>query len=245
MIKCASKNILESSSVSLGAGVEDPSYPLYRLYDRAAGRAFRPAGAGAVEIIIDQGSDAPLPVDRMFIPPGHNLDGMTLGIEHSEDGATYTYAISPWPAASGLIEKSWTPLARRYWKFTIESGSTLPELSELFITQTYEWEKDPPRPAGPFDPEFNVEHSQTASGADRFLVSGQRKRRRRYSMPACNKAQKDNIEAVFSDWAGSRPFWLCDHEGNWMFGRLAGPLNLREVAHQTYSFDFDFVEVLS
>jgi hypothetical protein len=46
VIKCAGLNILETSAVGLAAGTEDPGYPLYRLYDRDAGRLFRAAGAG-------------------------------------------------------------------------------------------------------------------------------------------------------------------------------------------------------
>jgi hypothetical protein len=40
------------------------------------------------------------------------------------------------------------------------------------------------------------------------------------------------------------PFWLCDHEGDWIYGRLTSPIKLVEVAFQTYSFDLDFQEVL-
>lgn len=46
MIKCAGLNILETSAVGLAAGVEDAVYPLYRLYDRDAGRIFRAEAGG-------------------------------------------------------------------------------------------------------------------------------------------------------------------------------------------------------
>ncbi|MEJ2314325.1 MAG: hypothetical protein P8Y85_06030 [Nitrospirota bacterium] len=53
VIKCAGLNILETSAVGLAAGTEDPGYPLYRLYDRDAGRLFRAAGAGRKFLVED------------------------------------------------------------------------------------------------------------------------------------------------------------------------------------------------
>ncbi len=245
MIKCAYKNILETAAVSLSAGAEDPSYPVYRLYDRDIGRLFRPAAAVTLEVRADQGAAGSLAADRLLIPAGHNLDGMTLDVLYSDNDADYYAAVAQWAqGGNGLINKSWASATHRYWKLKITAPAVIPQFAEIFLTQTYEWERNPARPAGPFDPEFNVEHSQTAAGHDRFLKHGEPRRRRAYQMPVCGQAQKDNVSAFFDGWAGSKPFWLEDHGGAWIFGRLRGPLNLREVAYQAYSFDFDFIEVL-
>lgn len=244
MIKCACLNILEGSAVSLASGAEDPSYPLYRLYDRDVGRIFRAAAAGTIEVRVDQGA-SPAAVDRLIIPAGHGLDGTTLDILHSDDDVSYDPAAPEWvQSGAGLINKSWTAVAKRYWKIRITAPSSAPELTELFLSSTYEWERNPARPAGPLERVFNVEHSQTAAGQDRFLVHGGPKRRRPYHVPRCSEAQKDSMVALFSEWAGSKPFWLEDHEGDWIYGRLRGPLNLRETANGVYGFDFDFAEVL-
>jgi hypothetical protein len=244
VIKCAGLNILETSAVCLAAGTEDPGYPLYRLYDRDAGRLFRAAGAGTLEVRADQGA-TPRAVDRLIIPAGHNLDGATLEVLHSDDDSACQPAVPQWAQqGAGLINRTWTSVTKRYWKLRITAPSSAPELGELFLTSTYEWERNPERPAGPLESDFNVEHAQTAAGQDRFLVHGAPKRRRPYRVPRCSGAQRDNIEALFSEWAGAKPFWLEDHEGEWIYGRLQGPLNLREMAPGAYGFDFDFLEVL-
>jgi hypothetical protein len=63
-------------------------------------------------------------------------------------------------------------------------------------------------------------------------------------MPRCGEAQKGNLVALNDAWGGSKPLWIEDHEGEWIYGRLQGPLNLKEIAYQSYNFDFDFLEVL-
>lgn len=243
-IKCCALNILETSTVGLSAGAAHADYPLYRLYDRNIGRTFKTASAETTEIKIDQGGAAPLPVDRLIIPAGHNLDGMALELKCSDDDSNYSSAVPPWAGTSGLIDKSWSALTKRYWKFIIASPEAAPELSELFLSRTYDWEKSPSLPAGPLDPAFNVRHDVTAGGQDRFMIHGEPKRRRLYKVPDCGETQKANILALNDAWSGACPFYLCDHEGIWIFGRLGAPLNLRELAPQTYGFDFDFIEAL-
>lgn len=245
MIKTAHGNILETSTVTLSAGAEDPSYPLYRLYDRNIGRPFRAAAAQTVEVKIDQGPSGNLPADRLLIPAGHSLQGMTLDIKHSGDDASYEQAAAQWVQADdGLIEKSWVPVTKRYWKFIITAPSSIPGLAELFLTSTQAWERDLARPSGPFEKVFNVENAVTAGGQDRFLVHGEPKRRRTYRVPRSGEGQRRIVEALHDAWQGAMPFWLLEREGNWIYGKLAAPLNLKEEAHGIFSFDFHFLEVL-
>jgi hypothetical protein len=246
MIKTAHINILENSTVTLSAGTENPSYPIYRLYDRDPGRIFQPTAAETIEVKLDQGPSGILGVDSLFIPPGHNLAGMTLDIMFSPNDVDYYAAVTQWTGEAGLIYKYWgpNPYIKRYWKFIITSPASKPEIAELFLTSDYDWERDPSRPAGPFDKVFNVNNAVTSGGQDRFLVYGDPKRQRTYHMPRCGESQKDNILTLNDAWAGSKPFWLLDHEGNWIYGKLMEPIALKEVAYQMYSFDFKFLEVL-
>ncbi len=245
-VKTAHANILEASTVTLTAGSADPDYPLARLWDRNPARLFRADSAATLEIKVDQGGTPPyLSADTLMIPSGHNLDGMTLDIKHSGDDISYTPAVSQWvQSGGGLITKSWTPVAARYWKFIVTSPSAAPELSELFLTATIEWLKNPSRPAGRLERVFNVAHTSTASGADRFLVHGLPRRRRSYSLPAIDETQKEALLELNETWAGVKPFWLSDHEGAWIFGRLDSPLEVMEEAHQRFSARFEFVEVI-
>lgn len=246
MIKTAWMNALETSTVSLSAGTEDSGFPFYRLYDRNTGRSFRSTTAETIEIKIDQGGTAaPKPIDRLIIPSGHSLEGMTLDIKHSDDDAVYTPAVTQWTATGSLITKSWSAIARRYWKFIITSPTSVPGLAELFLTSTYEWDKEPASPAWPSEKEFNVEHALTSGGQNRFLIHGEPKRRRAFHIERLSTTQRDEISALSDGLNGALPFWLLDHEDEWIYGRLASPIKLVEIAYQTYSFDFDFLEVLS
>jgi hypothetical protein len=243
MIKTAHINILETGTVTLDAGTEDSSYPLYRTYDRHVGRLFKTTSAVTTEVKVDQGGTGNLAVDRLLIPAGHNLSGMTLDITHSDDDALYTAAVAQWTGAAGVIDKSWASLTKRYWKFIITSPASIPEIPELFLTATYAWMRDPTRPTGALEREGNVENAQTVGGKDRFLVQGPSKLRREYSVPRCGQQQMDNMLSHMATHQAGKPFWL--HDGTqWIYGKLRRPLEIREIAYQTYSYNFDFLEVL-
>ena len=195
MIKCAYTNILESSSVTLAVGTEDPACPLYRLSDRNIGRMFQPLAASTVTVKIDQGS-SPAAVDRLIIPAGHNLDGIALALTFSDNDVSYTSMVPGWTAQAGVIEKSWAAATHRYWKFTITNPSVVPALGELFLSATYEWERNPARPQPSLEPVFNVRCETTSSGQDRFLVSGEAKRRRLYTVGRCSQVQADLLSST-------------------------------------------------
>lgn len=242
-MECCYKNILETSTVSLSAGAEDQSFPLYRIYDRDIGKIFRAGSAATLEIKIDQ-SASPIPADRFLLPAGHNLDGMNLKLRHSDDDVSYTDAIPEWiQQGNGLINKSWASLTKRLWKFIIAGPASAPEAAEIFISETYTWEGLWPQPSGLCEDIFNAEHDQTASGLDRFLIHGGPKRQRVYKVRA-GTAQKNNMLALYSACQGSKPFWFRDHEGEWIYGRLRSPLNLLKEDFDKYSFVFDFEEVI-
>ncbi len=244
-MKTAFVNLLEAATVSLAAGAEDPSYPLYRLSDRNVGRLFKPAAAVTIEIKVDQGAGGTQAIDRLIIPSGHNLDGETLDIKHSTDDIVYTPAVAQWvQSGSELIDKSWGALTKRYWKFFITTPSAIPEIAELFLTETYTWARNPQRPGPSMDKSHNVKRDMTVSGQDRFLVNGDPKRRRPYKVPRMPEAMKGELIALNDAWAGAYPFWLYDHEGSWIYGKLASRMDVREVASGQWSLNFDFMEVL-
>jgi hypothetical protein len=244
MIKAAYINILENSAVTLAAAAEDGSFPLTRLYDRDVGRMFKTTAAVTTVVHIDQGATGNLAVDQMFIPSGHNLSGMTLDIEYSDDDIAYTPATAQFVAAAGLIDKSWADETHRYWKFTITAPGIIPQFAELFLTNTYSFERNPEKPWGPRDEVKNVENATTAGGQDRFLVHGEPKRRRAYTLPNVGETQKDNLITLDDAWAGSNPFWLEDHEGVWIYGNFEAPMNMTEITEQRYALSFSFLEVL-
>ena len=242
LLKFCFINILESSTVSLTAGTEDPYCPAYRLWDRQIGLTFKPDTAETIEIKIDQGSAQE--IDRLIIPASNNLAGMTLDIKYSDDDGTYTPAIAQWSGEVGLINKELTALVKRYEKFIITSPGVIPEISELFLTKTYTLVNNPRLPVGPFDLVFNVERRQTAGGSPRYCKHGEAKQRRTYDLDRIYEADRATLELLNAAWDGCKPFWMCDHSGTWIFGELMSPIEINESGHQRYQCKLDFMEVL-
>lgn len=240
----AYRNLLESATVTLTAGTEDISYPLYRLYDRHIGRPFKTTAAVTTDIRIDQGAAGSTAIDRLLIPAGHNLAGAKLDILHSTDNITYTAAVTQWTAAAGVIDKAWSPLTKRYWKFRITTPAATPSIPELFLTSSYAWERQPVRPTSPMDTEFNAISETTSSGAERFLIMGLPRRKRVYGVPRFGAAMQAQMRALYDAWAGAYPFWLCDHEGSWIYGALSAPMQLVEHGPGIYGGTVEFIEVL-
>jgi hypothetical protein len=237
-MKTADLNLLESSTVTLTAGTAHADYPLYRLHDRHIGRDFMSTAAETTEVKIDQGAEL-FWASQLIIPAGHNLDGMTLDIMHSDDDALYTPAVSQWTGAAGVIEKSWTAVGARYWKFVITNPSVAPRFAELFLTEAWTWLRGPSKPQGPLEDLLNVENAVTSGGQDRFIVHGPARRQRVYRVLRAPEAQKE--AKLKMDL--TRPFWL--HDGTeWIYGKLRSPLNMTMVSHERYTYLFDFLEVL-
>jgi hypothetical protein len=246
MIKLAYKNLLEgTTTVSLTSGTAHASYPLYRLYDRKIGLIFQSTAAETIVIHIDQGASNIQAADRLIIPVGHNLDGETLDIEWSDNDSAWTPAVTQWTGDSGAQIKSWSSISHRYWRFTITSPSSAVEIPELFLTQTYEFEKNPSRPVNNLDDLLNVTNNISAGGQDHFLINGDPKKRREYIIRLATEAQKTNLETFYAEYGGSKPFWLFDLDDEWIYGKLSGPLSLNKVTSLYYDFNFPFLEVIA
>lgn len=249
-IKCCSKNILETSSVNLSTGTEDSDYPLYRLYDRDIGKIFKITAAVTMEVRVNQGASGNIAIDRLLIPAGHNLTGMTLDWQYSDDDISYTPAVTQWTQGdNALIDKSLTSANHQYWKFIVTSPAAIPQIHEIFMSPTYTWEQEPGLPLQAFVPYFNVENHTTAGGYDRFLIHGDEKKLRLYNVIYCNETQKTNILSLNDDWAGAKPFYLCDHNGVWIYSKLTEPVTM-SLEHPDgvggfYNFTLNIQEVIA
>lgn len=245
-IKIAYKNILETSTVTLATGTENSTYPLYRIYDRLIGRIFKSTAVETITIKINQGATGNIAIDRLIIPAGHNLNGMTLDIKYSDNDSDYYATITQWVQGDALlIDKSWVSSTHRYWKFIITSPAVIPEIPELFLTQTYEFEKNPIQKVEGLETQHNFINEVTASGADRFITTGAGKKKRAYRIELANATQKANIIEFNNSYAGIKPFWLYDHESAWIYGKLEKPLDLATHGASNFDFDFNFKEVIS
>ncbi len=238
------KNILEISTVTLATGTEDPTYPLYRTYDRDVGLQFRPTAAVTTTIKIDQGS-APIAIDRLIVPAYHNLSGVGLSWKASDADSGYADVLASWTQGDNLLinKSAAASLTHRYQKFTIASPSAIPYISELFIGATYEFEVNPVLPKGAYEPLFNVDRSERFDGKPRYWVKGSARRQRHYNVKNADPVQSANFMTFYAAWAGSKPFWLRDDTGIWIFGELTAVADMQDDEFGT-SFSLSFLEVL-
>ncbi len=228
-------NILETGTVSLATGTADSTFPLYRLYDRSPLTYFKTTAAVTTTIKVDQGG-SPIAISALLIPSGHNLAGMTLDIKWSDNDADYTTAVTQWTGAAGDVYKTWAALTHRYWKFIITSPASIPQISELFLSPGYEFERNPNVGGGATEPIYNVQNLETSGGFDRFLVLGASKRQRNYTLKSITSAQKVNFLALYAAWAGANPFWLVDTDGVPIFCKITSDPSLIDTQ---YGFDFN------
>jgi hypothetical protein len=181
--------------------------------------------------------------DRLIIPAGHNLYNADISLKNSDDDLTYTDIVSPWTQADNdLIIKNWNASINRFTELKIVM-SILPQVPEIFLSSSYEWERNPSRPTGNLLERFNVERDECAGGQARFLQHGYPRRYRNYPQVNAKTAQKINAKAMYDAWAGSKPFWLCDHNGEWIYGEILN-MEMSEQASDMFPFSFEFLEVL-
>lgn len=239
-----SNNRMETGTVSLTAGTAHADFPLARVFDRNIGDLFKATAAETTEIRVDQESDI-RSVDTAIIAAGHNLDGETVDIQYSDNGADWSDATTQFTGAAGNIIKTLTGGSKRYWRVKVTSPSAAVEIPELFFSSAYPWEADPVYPLNGIEETPNIETIIDRSGENYYKKRGEPKRIRQYGLKNMLTAQKDNLLILWSDWGGYKPFWLFDHDGELFFTEIVGKLNLGTDLKSIYRAEILFREVLT
>lgn len=237
------KNILEDGTVTVSPA-ENASYPAYRLYDRLLGRLFKFGSAiNPSTIHVDQGT-APIEIDTLIMPTGHNLTGLTLTLEYSDNNSAWTTAKSWSQSGNTQIEQSFTASTHRYWRLSIASPSTAPQIGELFLTKSYTWDRNPDELDRKIYPIFNVQRIEDASGIPRFYKAGESKRNYEYVLSKISSTHRTAIVSLNTEWAGKNPFWMKDPDSTLIFGELVAPLDF-SLSGDFADVSFKFLEVLA
>jgi len=85
----------------------------------------------------------------------------------------------------------------------------------------------------------------TSDGRQRLMKAGPDRRRRVYELSRCPASMKDEMVSLWKTWGDGKPFWLSDHEGQWIYGGLESALGLGQTVPGSYAFSFKFLEALS
>jgi hypothetical protein len=237
------RNILENSTVTPAS--ENTSYPRHRLHDRHIGRLFKGNSTpSSFYIFIDQGLSHLYPVDTIIIPSGHNLSGLVLQLQYSQDGIYYPY-IDSWMGYPGLMKRSFSSVAARYWTFFIQNPASPPEIPELFLTHSYQLQRNPDygylhgtRP--------NVSRIESQSGVVQKTKLGSRRRIFHYSFTRIGDDQRADLETFDAACEGIRSFYVEDMDGKIYFAELpeGGLPPFRAERAGRWGLDLDVLEVV-
>jgi hypothetical protein len=181
-------------------------------------------------------------VSALILAAGHNVGGLAYTLAKSANGSSWT-TVSNGTLAAGtgtqVIEFAATTGA--YWKFSLPD-STDAVLTEIFLTNIYTFTRNPSRPSGALETDYNVEKSETYAGSPRYIDRGDDRRVRDYDFARAPTAMAEQVKSEIDALGGTKDFFLCDHTGVWMFGNLTVPFAPAEATSATRSCKFYFRE---
>ena len=171
------------ASAITSANAFETAEPKEHLIDDRAGSLARFAASAADHYIqIDRGAGLALEaIDRMWIPPGHNFEGVTLRLRSADDAA-FTSGVTALAedeadeTSEQAIDRTATSSTQRYVRldFPLDSGTW--QLGELVLSRTRTTVRGPAR-GWQDELAANVESLALRSGAEAVLVQGVNRRR--------------------------------------------------------------------
>jgi hypothetical protein len=242
-VKTHTRNILENSTVT-SSPTGETSYPTYHLYDRRIGRNYQASAASTTTISIDQGAVTSYEVDTLIIPSGHNLTGLVLSLDSSPNNSTWTTQSTWTQSGSGQIHKTFTAVTVRYWRLVITSPASKPYLGELYLTKSYEWDRNPKELDRGNYPMFNVQRLEDSGGRPRYIELGDKREIREYELEFISGTHRTSIVDLNTAWAAKNPFYMLDTDGNTLlFVELTSPLEFKRSGDYA-NCTFNVMEVL-
>jgi hypothetical protein len=244
-IKLCYRNILGTGTVTVTS--ENASFPKYRLYDLAIGKLFKgTAFASPFAIIINQGAVISYEVDRLIIPAGHNLNGLVCSLRYSTDnfGSDDHEAIG-WTQVNALIiDKEFTAATKQYWKLNITAPATIVEMPEMFLTKSYELERN--ANYGCIESyRDNVDRQEAGSGIVYKAEMGDIKKYRKYFLTRISSSQKSNLEAAGLHLGITlKPLYVEDLQGTVFFAELLKPMEMTMERENRYGTEIEALEML-
>jgi len=183
-------------------------------------------------------------VDRLIIPAGHNLNGLACSLRYSTDNfSADDHEAVGWTQGNALIiSKSFTAQTKQYWKLNITAPATIVELTEMFLSKDYTFERNVNLNLNE-EIQRNVERDQTKSGDPRWVKLGEKKESRVYDL-IVESAQKINLDSWWSALDSVKPFYIFDHNGDLLFMEMLNELSFTPLSNNFWQTKMEFLEVL-
>jgi hypothetical protein len=132
----------DAGDSALTSSSQHADYPRRHLIDRRPSSLFRFNTTTVDEWVkVDRGAGTLEAVDRMIIPPGHNLDTCDLlRIFRSPNDSDWTQ-VDGWNQTiesdpDGIIDRTFTSTTNRYLRFNCLEAGTQWEFGQLYFTRT-------------------------------------------------------------------------------------------------------------
>jgi hypothetical protein len=182
------------------------------------------------------------PANRVIIPKGHNLSGLTLTLL-DEDSSP----ILSWVAEPGLIDKTFAEKAGWHWQLNIASPVVAPQIPEIFIGKSYTFLANPVIGARE-GWRRNEQNDQSRSGYDQDVQFGPARRFRTDDLHDILASQKTELESLEALCGGFKPFFVEDHNGTVIWMKLLNELDFgydnEDESAAYYSCQLQLREVL-
>ena len=245
------KNILETGTVTV-TGVPDTGYPEARLHDLSIDFYWKDTATAGFDFITVQSSVAQKSVDFLAIAR-HNFTG-NFGLWQSRtSGSTaWVNATTAWAQGDNnqIVKILSTTVTRMSWRFRVASSSSgvagtiaNPKCSEIYMSagSSFAIMAGPAPSAEELD---NVQWNRTVGGLERATKFGDRRRVRNYTL-LLTTGELDTFRTNMADTSGySKPFYIKDHAGAYIFSRLAEP-PVEDYVDKTYTnINLRTIEVL-
>ena len=245
------KNILETGTVSV-TGTADSGYPEARLHDRSIDFYWKDTATAGYNFQVVQSSAAQKTVDFLAIER-HNFNGKFAFWQSRTSGvAAWIDATTRW-AQSGnaqITKELSTTVTKMSWRFRVASSSSgvagtiaNPKCSEIFMSAGSSF-AIMAGPAPSAEEISNVQWNKTVGGLERATKFGDERRVRNYTL-RLTTGELDTFRTNMEDTSGySKPFYIKDHAGDFIFSRLAEP-PVEDYFDKTYTnVNIRMVEVL-
>ena len=214
-------NILarETSAITV-TGSPDSGYPESRLYDHSIHFYWKYTNTGDVTIECDQGASGNLSVDFLAIER-HNFNGRTIYWEYSDNGSSWSDAVTSWSQGSNnqIIQTLDDAITHRYWRVRV-IGAVNPQAAEIFMSggKTFQVRFDEMPSGSEID---NVMWIETLGGLERSTKLGDERRTRTYSF-IHTSSELTNFRTAMGYLNGySKPFYVKDHEDDYWLARFS------------------------
>lgn len=234
-------NLLEDGTVTVTSS--ESLYQSYRLYDRIFGRMWKATSTATQTIQVDQGASGSQAIDALIIPAGHNLNGCNLQWQYSDNGSSWSDAVTDWAqSGSGIIVKQASASStHRYWKLEIAGASAAPYCAEVFMTLLYTF--DPPVLGLTRKTDRIVTRQVSYTGFPHPVKQGVSKRSHNGTMIISDSTMLSNFEAFLDQRDGYKPFYIEDHNSDQYFAEFPSEPERTYMLPNASSYQVEYREV--